>query len=303
MWIPYGLPGQLKAESAPETIKHSRADRTKRDMLAAFFMRNPATEAWEIDITADTATEIVHTIIAGTEAVIAFYGNDAGKLNEVIYRLRASCPQEVLTACHRDVENRLSRCALELGRGMAVAGWRLADPLHAARWRCTPFRPSALPFDPTSSEETPESHRRLVGLYRDARNAGDPAWRLLCAQAILKAWRRRDEPFASTDQRLTQTSQHRRERVVSFDMLVHSGALASAPELQDRPFEVLVDRVEELSNSVLDTLDSPVESVDLLALGSRPLLAQIANLADLAAREVLLEELALCRSAGLALTS
>ena len=86
-------------------------------------------------------------------------------------------------------------------------------------------------------------------------------------------------------------------------MLVHSGALASAPELQDRPFEVLVDRVEELSNSVLDTLDSPVESVDLLALGSRPLLAQIANLADLAAREVLLEELALCRSAGLALTS
>ena len=192
MWIPYGLPGQLKAESAPETIKHSRADRTKRDMLAAFFMRNPATEAWEIDITADTATEIVHTIIAGTEAVIAFYGNDAGKLNEVIYRLRASCPQEVLTACHRDVENRLSRCALELGRGMAVAGWRLADPLHAARWRCTPFRPSALPFDPTSSEETPESHRRLVGLYRDARNAGDPAWRLGAGEMSLSPQRTSD---------------------------------------------------------------------------------------------------------------
>lgn len=301
MWIPYGLPGQLKAESAPETVRRSRADTAERDILVSFFLRNPATEAWEVDVTAETATGIVETTIAGAAAVIGFYGNDAGKLNEVIYRLQATCPLKALAACHRDVEERLSRCSLELGRGLAVAGWRLADPLHGARWRCTPFRPSALAFDPASPDATPESHRRLVALYRDARNAGDPAWRLLCARAILRAWREREEPFASTDRRAAQAGAPRRDRVVSFDMLVHSGALACAPDLQDRPFESLVDRLDDLCAGVLDSLDGRPGDADPIGLPSRPLLAQMANLADLAAREVLMEELALCRSQELAL--
>jgi hypothetical protein len=301
MWIPYDLQGHLKAESAPATIDQSKADRSERDIVVGFFVRNPVTQTWEIDVAAESATDVLQTTIGSAAAVVAFYGGEAGKVNEIIYRLKASSPLEAFTACYRDVEDRLARWTLELGRGMAIAGWQIADPRHKARWRCTPSRPSALPLDPSAIEGAPPSHRALVNLYRDARNASDPALRLLCAISILRSWRHREEPFASTDRRLAYMGGHRREHLVTFEMLVHSGAIATAPDLRDRSFEDLIDRLELLREAIVRHLDRPYD--DISGFEARSALVQMANLADVAAREVLLAELALCGSSEMLLAS
>ncbi|WP_046862881.1 methylamine utilization protein MauJ [Microvirga massiliensis] len=301
MWIPYGLQGHLKAESAPATIEQSKADRSERDIVVGFFVMNPVTQTWEIDISAASATDVLQTTIGGVAAVVAFYGGDAGKVNEVIYRLRAPSPLEAFTVCYRDLEDRLARWALELGRGMAIAGWQIADPQHKARWRCTPFRPSAVALDPTVIEGAPPGHQAVLALYRNARNASDPAWRLLCAVSILRSWQRQEEPFASTNRRLAYTGGHRREHRVTFEMLVHSGAIATAPDLRDRPFEDLIDRLEPLRETIMRQLDRP--HGEMSGFEARSALVQMANLADTAAREVLLEELAFCSTSEMLLAS
>ena len=38
MWIPYDISGSLKAASAPETIRQSRADLTPRAFLLGFLL-------------------------------------------------------------------------------------------------------------------------------------------------------------------------------------------------------------------------------------------------------------------------
>ena len=55
MWIPYDISGSLKAATAPETIRQSRADLSLRVFLVGFLLRNPVTQAWELDLVADPA--------------------------------------------------------------------------------------------------------------------------------------------------------------------------------------------------------------------------------------------------------
>lgn len=197
MWIPYDLTGSLKPETAASTIARSQADRSVRDVLVGFFVRNPVTQTWAIDIRADAVTQVLNVRIDDMPTEIACYGDDAGKLNEIIYRVRSADPAAAVDACRQDLEDRLARWALELGRGMAIAGWRVADPQNEARWRCTPFRPSALDLDLEAAAFAPDDLKPLLRAYQCARNASDPAWRLLNAFTVLKRWRagrRRSRP-------------------------------------------------------------------------------------------------------------
>ena len=114
---------------------------------SAFFVRNPITQSWEIDIRAEAVKEVLRVDLDGMSAEIACYGDDSGKLSEIIYRVKGTEPYAAFDACRHDLEDRLARWTVEIGRGMAIAGWRVADPANEARWRCTPYRPSALDLD------------------------------------------------------------------------------------------------------------------------------------------------------------
>lgn len=291
MWIPYGLNASAKAETPAASIGQSRADRSERDVMVGFFVRNPITLAWEIDIRADALGGVRHETIEGMPAVIGFYGNDAGKLDEIIYRVTSPDPFAALAICRDDLENRLARWTLQLGRGMAIAGWRLADPTHDARWRCTPFRPSALDLDLDAVSSVPDDMKPALRLYQRARNASDPAWRLLNAFAVLRAWRDGAAPFARDARRA--------ERTITFDMLVHSGALACAPELRDRPLTALVDLLDGMRGAILQGLEAP----SVTPGDASPHLAPMASLADLAAREALLGEIGRRQDMDMALAS
>lgn len=284
MWIPYDLVGSLKPETSADSVERSKADRSVRSVLVGFFLRNPVTQVWDIDIRTDSVNRALTAAVDGQRAEIAFYGGESGKLNEVIYRTNAADPFNALDACRSDLDERLARWTLELGRGMAVAGWRLADPANGARWRCTPFRPSALDLDLEAMEFAPDDLKPLARLYQRTRNASDPAWRLLNAYAILKRWRAGDAPFRRACEPPIP--------MVTFEMLAHSGALACALEFKDRPLSVLVDELRNWRDAALDDLEAPGEGADLERAGANSRFARMAGLADLAARETLMLEIA-----------
>lgn len=295
MWIPYDLTGSLKAETPAATIQRSQADRAVRAVIVGFFVRNPITQSWEIDVRADAVRD-VHTVeVDGMPAEIACYGDASGKLSEIIYRIRSAEPFAAFDACRHDLEDRLARWTLELGRGMAVAGWRVADPTNEARWRCTPFRPSALDLDLAAVDFAPDDLKPLLRLYQRARNASDPAWRLLNAYVVLSCWRAGKAPFPSKLPRPAST--------VTVEMLVHSGTLGSAVTFKDQPLTALVDALEVWRDAVLRGLETPDDGAYGLRGEARWRLAHMASLADLAARETLLREIARRRGSDLALAS
>lgn len=289
MWIPYDLMGTLKPETAAPSIELSKADRTTRDIVVGFFVRNPVTQTWEIDVKVEAVNRVYSRKVGGMRAEIAFYGEGSGKLNEIIYRVQGSDPFEALAACRRDVDERLARWTLELGRGMALAGWRVADPSHGARWRCTPFRPSALDIDLDAVEHVADDLKPLIRLYQRARNASDSAWRLMNAYAVLRPWRDGERPFDASPAR---------SETVTFDMLVHSGAIACRPELKDQPLSAFLDELTPLREAIVAGLDRPGADAP-----DEGVLARMASLADLAARQVLLGEIARRQARELALAS
>jgi len=279
MWIPHDIRASLKAESPPETVRQSLADLAGREFLVGFFLRNPVTQIWEADISVDGApTELS----AGPDlpgARVSFHGNEAGKLAEVIYRLQAASHEQALAQAHGDVQRRLLRWLAEIGRGMAIAGWRIADPAHGARWRCTPFRPSAMradhiPLEPVAADLAP-----VLELFQRARNAPDAASRLLAAFAVLHL-ATSHPAMAGADAAGFRVTQ---------DMLIHSGALAGPEALEGMDLDALLAHLRPHHDRLIGPGGVLAPMLDDLA-GQRRL-ALLANLADLAAHRLILAEL------------
>lgn len=276
MWIPYDIRASLKAETSPEVIRLSRSDMAQREFLVGFFLRNPVTQVWELDLVAGADSS---EITAGAElpgARLSFFGNDSGKLAEVIYRLPATSADDALTRAHADFQRRLLRWQVEIGRGMAIAGWRIADMTHGARWRCTPFRPSAMKVDFAALGTMPADLAPFAELFQRARNAPDAASRLMAAFAILHAAQTGHAALSgcgAADIRVTQ------------EMLVHSGAMAS-----DQPLEGLdLSALNAVLRPAHDRLIAPdgLLAAILDDLPAQRQLALLANLADLTAHRLL----------------
>ena len=280
MWIPYDIRGALKAATGPDTIRLSLADNTPREFLVGFLLRNPVTQAWELDVVADPAgAEIAdHDDEGGVR--LGFYGNEAGKLAEIIVRLTAPSAGAALSRAHDLVQRRLLRAVVETGRGMAIAGWRIADGSHGARWRCTPFRPSALHLDHASLGAVPPDLAPLVELFQRARNAPDAAGRMLAAFAVLHA-------AASGHPALARAGAE--GFAVTQEMLVHAGALQDGAALVGGDLAALMAALRPHHDRLVgpDGILAPLAD-DLAAQQG---LGRMANLADLAAHRLLAAEL------------
>lgn len=282
MWIPYDVRASLKGESDRETLRLSRADGLRRDFLVGFYLRNPVTQVWELDLLADEASPELPASLPG--ATFTPCPNEGGKLAEVIYRLPATSAQEALHLAHDDLQPRLLGWLVQAGRGMAIAGWRVADMTHGARWRSTPFRPSALRIDLGLAPADPDL-APFLDLFQRARNAPDAAGRMLAAFAILSA---------SLSHPALAASGARTMRI-GQDLLIHSGAIALTDRLMDMALPDLVVHLRPEHDRLIapDGVLAPL----VLDLAAQKRLALLANLADLAAHRLILAELS-ARRAG-----
>ncbi len=280
MWIPYDIRSSLKAETAPETVRLSQADGSSRDFIVGFYLRNPISQSWELDVVADTEPLDIPAGPGAPGAHIFIYGNEAGKLGEVIYQLPATAAEEALMTAHKDFQPRLMRYLAEIGRGMAIGGWRIQDMSHGARWRCTPFRPSAMELDFEALQPVERDLAPFVELFQRARNAFDAASRLMAGFAVLKAAQNRHPALANSGADLLRVTQ---------EMLIHSGALAWPQPLQDLTLDQLIDLMHPHHDRLItpDRVLAPVPD-DLPAQRS---LAQLANLSDLIAHRLIQAEI------------
>lgn len=274
MWIPYDITGSLKAATAPETIRQSRADQTPRAFLVGFLLRNPVTQAWELDLVADPAG----SDLAEGDLTLTLHGNEAGKLAEVIVRVTAASASAALERAHAAMTRRLLRYVAETGRGMAIAGWRIADMAHDARWRCTPFRPSALTLDHGAFAPMPEDLAPLAELFQSARAATEPGARLLSAFALLHAAAEGHPALARADAAGFR---------VTTEMLVHAGADDLSLSGLDLPG--LLAALQPWHDRLVGPTGIRRPLCDDLAQRQR--LSRMANLADLAAHRLLAAEI------------
>ena len=275
MWIPYDIRSSLKAESGPDTVRLSQADDRPRGFVVGFYLRNPVTQAWELDIAAGTDPQ---TIAAGPDlpgARISICGNEAGKLGEVLYQLAATSAEDALARAHADFQPRLLRWLAGIGRGMAIGGWRVADMTHGARWRCTPFRPSAMKLDFAALPPVDPDLAPFVELLQRARNACDAASRLLAGFAVLHAAHAGHPALGRAGAGAFRVTQ---------EMLIHSGALAWPQPLQDLDLDALLAVMRTHHDRLIQ---GGVLAPVLDDLAGQRRLAQLANLADLIAHRLI----------------
>lgn len=281
MWIPYDIRGSLKAETPAETIRLSRADLRMREFLVGFFVRNPVTQAWELDLVASAnGEEITIPASDGRRLEMRLYGNDAGKLSEVLLRCEAVSVDEALALAHDALTRWMLLQVLETGRGMAIAGWRISDNSHDARWRCTPFRPSALHLDFAAQLPLAADLQPVAEMFQRARNATDAASRMLAAFAILDA---AAQGLPALARAATDSFK------VTQEMLIHAGAMDHAEEFQGLALPQLVAALRPHHDRLIGPGGLLAQIND--GLDAQKTLARLANLSDLASHRLIVAEL------------
>lgn len=293
MWIPHNLLAPLKAESPKATILASEADASERDFVVGFYLRNPVTRNWDCDVLVTASDGPRRIEIGGRLGKIHLTASSAGKLEQIIYTLPATGMAPALAVCYAHVVKRLDSMIVQYGRGIEVAGWQIADVAHQARWRCVPFRPSTLMPSP-DLREVPSAYDDVLRLYREARCTASAHWRLICAGAVLNAAARGLSPFADVD--TGEPAVDADLPVVTTDMLIRSGAIVSYADLKGASLAKVRDQIEPHRQALLNGMiasgesngrGSPIAS----NYETEASVAALANLADLIARDLLLERL------------
>ncbi len=291
MWIPHNLLGPLKAESPKEAIQASEAATDERMFVAGFLLGNALTRAWETDLLVAPHQARREIMLDGRACVVDCSANVSGKLHEIVYSVPAGSAADALAKTFRHVSGELDRLSLQYGRSFEIAGWRIADVVHEARWRCVPFRPSSLLAEP-APDVLPADYHEVMRLYREARSATSTTWRLIAAGAILDAVVSRRAPF---DREGIDLAAH----VITTDMLVRSGTFVTHAALKGGTARDLYEIVEPKRQAMLARIATlggeSGEDASARAYPEAAALAALANLVDLVARDLVMASL---REAG-----
>ncbi|WP_144083486.1 methylamine utilization protein MauJ [Hyphomicrobium nitrativorans] len=264
----------------------SEEAKDERSFVVGFMLCNTLTRAWETDLVVSASDSERDVEIDGVRCILHASANEAGKLHEIVYAVPATGATDALSLAFRHADAELSRMALQYGRSFEIAGWRVADVEYGARWRFVPFRPSALKTEPALGALSSE-WSSLLRLYREARSATSPTWRLIAAGAILDAAVAARAPFDATGLDVVN-------HALTFDMLARSGTLTTHPEFKGATVRALHDVVEPLRMSLLSELSQLGAGAARRETGDyhgTVCLTALANLADLVARDLVLMRL------------
>ena len=270
MWFPYTLPVQWKAESPREQVHEAWADQALRDFLVGFNLRNPVTRDWEVELHLQEPQWLQGTTADGEALEMGFYPGDNERLTEIMFRLKGTDPRVVAAECYDRVCRQLDYWSALYGRGLDIAGLRVADLRHDARWRVLPHRPSAETFQLPRPDRVSEEWLDAAALYRESRNTANPVFRLAGLGRVLRA-RSRDGEQAT----------------VTKEMLVLSGMLHFRPELEGQSLAGLPNRVEDWLDWARQRLADPEVPAPLRDYGRLLEAEALANLLDLAAYQAL----------------
>lgn len=296
MWVPYNALGPTQIDGDREAAAASAMDREPRLFLVSVFVTSPWSRGIETDVALEGDMRATLRDPAGKMWTLELCPGPDRRLAEVVVGPTASSAEEAVGLAWRAVASACAIWSARCGRGLYIVGWKVADPKHRARFRVLPFRPSTISIAPTDHRLLRPAHWSLLRLYAEARRAQSAPFRLLAARRVLALYHSRAEPFVSTDLEATARGLVRREPEVSRLDLVTADCAA----LMEEPAPIRLARflayLEPLAALVRSWLVAEVplaEGTCWFELGAERELVGAANLADLLAHRVLVEELRL----------
>lgn len=296
MWVPYLALGPLKVEGDEEAARASFGDRTQRPFLIAYLLDSPFRRELESDFALNSERELFLVDADGCRLPARLCPGRNGRLAEILLSLEARSAEEALARSWRAVSAACSRWTVASGRGVAVAGFRIADLRHRARWRVVPFQPSTVPLPELPATALRPPHRLLLRAYEEARRGRSAVLRLLACWRVLTAFLEGREPFATTDRLAAARGLARSALEVSRLDLV----LADCRALFGEPTPLALARVRDWlrphvarARSLFEP-EGPIEEAEAwFAFEAERELISAANLLDLIAHRLLAEELRL----------
>lgn len=293
MWFPYTLPSQWKAECDRERVRDSQADTGLREFLVGFYLQNPISQEWQVELHLEEPqwTEFEYR---GGSISAGFYPHDEERLAEILCRLQEKSPGEAVRHCYSFVIRLLNYWSVWYGRGLGIAGYRIADLRHEARWRAVPHRPSAEQLViPEIDDRSDAKTNGLFELYRTVRTSNSPVHRFLCAYKLLS--------LVCNSQAASALRELAEAETVTKETLVISGMIHYQPELEGLRLADLPKQLRHWQESLLACIaDTEVlgESPGFLELDE---LGCISNLLDITCHKVLsqlIENTAATETAG-----
>lgn len=292
MWFPYTLPSQWKAECDRERVRDSQADTGVREFLVGFYLHNPINQEWQVELHLEEPQWNEFEYQGGSISA-GFYPHDEDRLAEILCRLQEKSPGEAVRHSYSFVVRLLNYWSVWYGRGLGIAGYRIADLRHEARWRAVPHRPSAEQLLIPDIEHCNAEINGLFELYRTVRTSNSPVYRFLCAYKLINLV---CNPQASVGLRELAEAQ-----TVTRETLVISGMMNYQPDLEGQQLTHLPELLRHWRESLLayitdiEALGQPPGFVELDELGC------ISNLLDISCHEVLsqlIENTAATETAG-----
>jgi hypothetical protein len=148
-----------------------------------------------------------------------------------------------------------------------------------------------------SGIDVSDEHSAVMSLYREGRNSTSPFYRLLCFYKILEAWNQHGNIFGAADRLIRQKKLpfRRPRRIITKDMLVQSLVFNRSPEFEGKTFTEFFSLLTPYRIRVAHAVTDAGTFIDLDKYDSVVEFGPIANLADMVARQIILDEFDLWR--------
>lgn len=298
MWIPHFLLEFWEPETSAESVQVSERDISERKFELWFFLEDPPTRVVQDSGLALAAPEQrTQTDGTGRSVGLRFEPNEKGRLGSVAFKVTDTSAKAAFRYCYDRLCQLLSFWAITAGTGFGIFGLRVIDDKHGAKWKVIPQRTVPEPFYLPLGIAVGDKHAAMMSLYREGRNTPSPLYRFLCFYKILEAWYQHGNVFGAADRLIRERNLpfRRPRRIITHDMLVLSLVFNRYPEFEGRSFAEFFNLLNPYRVKVAHAITDAGTFVDLDKYESTVELAPTANLTDLVARQVLLDEFELWR--------
>ncbi len=294
MWIPHFLLEFWEPQTSDDSVEASQRDASERTFEIWFALEDPPTRLVEDSGLALAVPEDkTQTDGAGREVKVRFQPNEKGRLGRVGFKVVDTNAKAAFRYCYNQLSKLLSFWSLIAGFGCSIYGLLVHDEKHGARWKVVPQIAAPEPFAvPLGIGLTPE-YAAVISLYREGRNTPSPFYRFLCHYKILEAWYRHGSIFGQADRIIRERGLpfRRPRRTIAREMLNLSLLFTSKPEFLEKTFGQFFDLLNAYRVKVAHAITDAGTFINLDEYEAMVEIAPIANLTDLVARQIILDEL------------
>ncbi|MDO8700641.1 MAG: methylamine utilization protein MauJ [Deltaproteobacteria bacterium] len=297
MWIPYFLFEFWEPETDSKSITASQSDNQEREFFVYFYLENPPARVRSVELLLTQKVQKLQTDGTGRQASLRFEPNDKNELDRVGFKIRDVHPKLAFTYCYDQLSQLLSFWTVVAGSGFSIFGVKVLDEKNKARWKVVPQRAAPEPFEMPSGISVGDAHSAVLSLYREARNTQSPYYRFLCCYKILEALYRSRSLFGFVDHLVKEKGLPftRPRRTITEEMLVTSLVFESRPEFKNKNFREFFGLLNPWRIKVAHAVTDSGQFINFDKYGSQVDIGPIANLVDLVARQILLDEMDMWR--------